>query len=265
MPVLPHTTHSSRPIAPRPPSKERLTAAQAQSHEFFKGLDEVAPLSPDVIDSLKRSTSHSRLQNTFFQVFAAMLRPEQEKSMRAQFANLDEYHNGEISFEEFKHALERSGVEMDEASVTELFQCIDFDRQGVIHWNEFLAATLDVTEIEDQEMRTVFGRLDTDGSGYISFDNLKSLIGDDCSDEELHNMLNSVEPELELKHSEQIQFDEFVSIVNSVHAAAVRKLTADNADPAALATEDVPLMVDGEAGFETPSRGKQPVKIDFKT
>ena len=72
-----------------------------------------------------------------------MLKPEQVKTMRSEFSNLDEHHNGEISFEEFKHALERSGVEMDESSVKDLFQCIDFDRQGIIHWNEFLAATLD--------------------------------------------------------------------------------------------------------------------------
>ena len=74
-----------------------------------------------------------------------MLKPEQVKTMRVEFSKLDEHHNGEISLEEFTHALERSGVEMDEVAVKDLFQCIDFDRQGIIHWNEFLAATLDVS------------------------------------------------------------------------------------------------------------------------
>ena len=102
-----------------------------------------------------------------------MLKPDQVKTMRDEFSNLDEHHNGEISYDEFKHALERSGVDMDESAVKDLFACIDFDRQGIIHWNEFLAATLDVSLLEDEEMRAVFDRLDTDGSGYISFDNLK--------------------------------------------------------------------------------------------
>lgn len=53
--------------------KKRLTAAEAQGHKFFEGLDEVLPLSPDTIDSLKRSTSQSRLQNTFFQVRGSRL------------------------------------------------------------------------------------------------------------------------------------------------------------------------------------------------
>ena len=92
----------------------------------------------------------------------------------------------------------------------------------------------------------------------------QSLVGNDFSDDELHAMLSDMDPDLTLKHSEQIQFDEFVTIVNSVRNAAARKLSSDG-DDGALATEDVPLMVDGEegTGLKTPVKKRTSIKINF--
>lgn len=80
-------------------------------------------------------------------------------------------------------------------------------------------------------------------------------------------MLKDVDPDLTLKQSEQIQFDEFVTIVISVRNAAARKLSHDGEDgPLGLATEDVPLMVDGEQaeGFTTPAKKRASIKINFE-
>lgn len=48
-----------------------------------------------------------------------------------------------------------------------LFDQVDFSGQGELSYNEFLAATLGATQglPDEEKVRTVFERLDTDGDG----------------------------------------------------------------------------------------------------
>ena len=112
------------------------------------------------------------------QVFAYQMRPEQIGKLRTEFMKLDTYQNGEVSFDEFRSALSKAGVGMDDTNMKDLFVSIDFDHSGIIHWNEFLAATIDLSDFKDVEMRQVFEKLDSDGSGYITIQNLKGLVGE---------------------------------------------------------------------------------------
>ena len=60
------------------------------------------PLAQGIQDSLWEVKEMTQMQRTIRQVLAYLLRPEQLKDLREEFRKLDEKHNGEVTFEEFK-------------------------------------------------------------------------------------------------------------------------------------------------------------------
>merc|ERR1711871_1641760 len=151
------------------------------------------------------------MQRTIRQVLAYLLRPEQLKDLREEFRKLDGAHNGEVTLEEVKSAVQKSNPNMSEDEIRSVFDSIDFDKSGLIHWNEFLAATIDVAVVDEWRLKKAFDRLDYDSSGYITIDNIKEIAGEDLTDSDVKMMLG----ETELKQSDRVEFDEFVLILKA--------------------------------------------------
>jgi len=83
--------------------------------------------------------------------------------------------------EEF-HSIMREHMPDDSemTRVQELFDTMDQDKSGRIHYLEFLAATIETSaQFREDSMLEVFDRLDSDNSGAISKSNLKELLGKD--------------------------------------------------------------------------------------
>ena len=49
---------------------------------------------------------------------------------------------------------------MTDEEVSAIFESVDFDGSGLIHWSEFVAATLTVAHVHDNELEKAFERLD---------------------------------------------------------------------------------------------------------
>lgn len=62
-----------------------------------------------------------------------------------------------------------------------LFEEVDDDHDGYLHYTEFLAATLetDGKEVTDERLAEAFDQLDMDDSGVISTENLEEFLGKD--------------------------------------------------------------------------------------
>lgn len=62
-----------------------------------------------------------------------------------------------------------------------LFDEVDDDHDGYLHYTEFLAATLetDGKEVTDDMLAEAFDQLDMDDSGFISTENLQEFLGKD--------------------------------------------------------------------------------------
>ena len=62
-----------------------------------------------------------------------------------------------------------------------LFDEVDDDHDGHLHYTEFLAATLetDGKKVADERLAEAFDQLDMDDSGHISRDNLMEFLGRD--------------------------------------------------------------------------------------
>lgn len=62
-----------------------------------------------------------------------------------------------------------------------LFDEVDDDHDGYLHFTEFLAATLETggKEVTDDRLAEAFDQLDMDDSGFISRQNLEEFLGKD--------------------------------------------------------------------------------------
>lgn len=69
------------------------------------------------------------------------------------------------------------GVSIEEAELTELFTVADISGQGVIDYEEFIAAMLDSQRVAQRLdcVRSSFETLDRDGDGFISVQDLQQV------------------------------------------------------------------------------------------
>ena len=101
-------------------------------------------------------------------------------------------NSGSISLQEFRDALKGRGIKED--MISEVFDQIDQDHNGSITFSEFLAATLDKTKyLEGCRLTAVFQKLDTDHDGKISVSDLKDALGTWYSVSEIESMIGDVQ------------------------------------------------------------------------
>lgn len=69
---------------------------------------------------------------------------------------------------------------MAEIEAKNIFEKLDFNNNGTIDYSEFLITHLDPSKVVNEErLREVFEMFDFDGSGYITVDEIKRMLGGD--------------------------------------------------------------------------------------
>ncbi|KAG0628379.1 hypothetical protein M758_1G022600 [Ceratodon purpureus] len=153
----------------------RLTAAQALSHPW------VHQARDDVLSNLRKFVKYSRLKQFAHRALASVLEPEEILFLRNEFDTMDAKKNGVLTMEEIRDAV-RKDTPWTEKSHEELeiFQAVDCNANGVVEFDEFVAATLHVQLLQQihpikWQLRSIaaFSKIDIDGDGYINADDLK--------------------------------------------------------------------------------------------
>ena len=95
---------------------------------------------------------------------------------------------------------------------------MDIDDSGLIHYTEFLAATLETQgHIEEERLAEAFDRLDADDSGYITKQNLRGILGTEYTKEKVETLLS----EADIDQNGKISFEEFVALFRVKHGAGL--------------------------------------------
>ncbi|KAF4689571.1 hypothetical protein FOZ62_006216, partial [Perkinsus olseni] len=88
---------------------------------------------------------------------------------------LDTRGTGTISAQDLMAVL-RHHLNVDQSEARFIFQRIDAGQGGEIHYSEFLAAAMSARMvIQEKQIREMFARMDTDGTGKITADNLREV------------------------------------------------------------------------------------------
>jgi Ca2+-binding EF-hand superfamily protein len=181
----------------------RLTARQALDHPWITAcrdeLNKQAGREPDspataimrnpqMLREIQAFSSLNGMHKVALELLAFGAPSAEVDRLRALFNAIDTDGSGAISRDEFASAM-KGHPQLKESEVLHLFEQLDFSKQGEVSYNEFLAATLGMAAgpIDEDRVRVVFERLDTDGDGIVTRDDLLGALGTATSRSDIDN------------------------------------------------------------------------------
>ncbi|XP_034969111.1 uncharacterized protein LOC118084009 [Zootoca vivipara] len=142
------------------------------------------------------------------------LSEEQKQEVREAFDLFDTDGSGTIDVKELKVAMRALGFEPKKEEVRKMVADIGKEGSGVIEFEDFLTMMTQKMSEKDtkEEILKAFRLFDDDGTGKISFKNLKRVskeLGENLTDEELQEMID----EADRNGDGEIDEEEFLRIM----------------------------------------------------
>jgi len=193
----------------------RLTAAQAMGHTWIKNKAPAAedrPLQANTLLNMKSFKGQNNLKKAALHVIAQRLKEDEIHQLKEMFQTLDKDGDGTITLVELNDGIEKLNVAADLKS---LMMEMDSDGSGTIDYTEFLAATLDKKQYEQENICwAAFQVFDADGSGSISKAELEQVLASGQLAEVMGSQaVNRVLKECDSDGDGQIDFGEFMKMM----------------------------------------------------
>jgi calcium-dependent protein kinase len=187
--VSPQARDLLRRLLRRDPTK-RLSASEALSHPWLR--DDVQapalPLRSSVVQRLQRFATYGHLKQLVLRIIASEIEIDDGggadapgddalRAARALFAELDVDGSGDVTSDELRRGLERLGYLVSIDELEKLMEAVDVDRSGSLELAELEAGMADWAALQGDARWTnwvekAFARLDRNGDGFISMDEL---------------------------------------------------------------------------------------------
>ena len=200
---------------------QRWSADQALKSPWLKKFKDVGmnektrdnELEFDIVGNMKRFASFNRLQKAAMLAVAFDMSHAEIGKLREAFQAMDTDNTGYLTFHELQATLERYGGAdshgMDAGKIRQIFDQLDQDKTGQIRYLEFIAAALDLNlEKDGNRLKAAFKKLDIDGSGKITKDNLREVLGREYEPEMVEQMI----AEADIKDTGDIDYEEFLAM-----------------------------------------------------
>jgi len=164
------------------PSK-RPDAEKAMQHPWIAELSKIAldqTLALGALDNLKDFRADQTLKAATFAFIAGQLLSKTEKDALARvFKAFDANGDGKLSMDEVKAGyLEHYGRVISDEEVEKMFRSVDSDNSGFIDYSEFVVAAMNEKQLTtNDKLQAAFKMFDKDGSGVISGDEIKEVLG----------------------------------------------------------------------------------------
>lgn len=197
--VSEHNKHSSRSIGEN--GAAIVTDLPPAMAEELDQMDRIQ-------SSIFAFSEYGRLKKLALLVVAYKSTTEEIGFLREMFERFDVEKDGEISQDEFQRVLS-THYDYSSEELQVMFQGIDVDGTGSVHYSEFLAATLEAHGMLDEErLAEAFDRLDADDSGYITVADLSDFLGADVPEKYLHAVIE----EADIEGDQRISYKEFMAL-----------------------------------------------------
>jgi len=167
----------------------RPTAREVQKDEWLIEMvkrgrsDTDTALNPLVVKALVNFKEYSVMRKLMCEVLSFTLIPDQIQGLRKEFEKMDIDGTGEISLQALKTVLIGNAAQgslgaLTEEEIEDIFNAMRVSKtKTTIHWHEFIAAGLSHCKIDERSLRLAFDRIDSDHTGYITFENFMDLVG----------------------------------------------------------------------------------------
>ena len=139
------------------------------------------------------------------------------KELQEAFNLFDADKSGTIDYRELKTAMRALGFATKKQEVLHIMQEYDKDESGKIEFEEFKLIMLEKYQAQnpEEELEKAFSLFDGDGSGKISFRDLRKLakeLGETLQDDDLQGMID----EFDRDGDGEIDFNEFKQVRGAV-------------------------------------------------
>lgn len=206
--------------------KKRLGASQALNHPWIKslstlreGTDAAEELEShrDIVKNLEEFAKADNMKKIAMEVIAFSTPPDKLDELRDLFVKMDENGSGTISEEEFVKAMH---AQYSPEEAIKLFRLIDINESKEIEYMEFISATMSKrSEACKPSLMSAFSILDRDKNGVISREELRAILGDEITDDELTQMI------AEAGGDGGINYEQFKSLMIKPTSDSQRSLT----------------------------------------
>ncbi|GLC50210.1 hypothetical protein PLESTB_000354500 [Pleodorina starrii] len=199
--------------------KRRATAQQIMQHEWMRenGCAADQPIQLEVLSRIKQFSAMNRLKKEALKLIAKSLPLDEINGMREIFLEIDKDKSGTISVDEFSDALKKKGVQgLTDNDVGRMIQEADVNGDGMIDYEEFLAATINRSKLEREELlKQAFAKFDENGDGQITRQELFNALSDPAlgvDPKEIDEIIDQVDQD----GNGTIDYGEFVSMMRGL-------------------------------------------------
>lgn len=108
-----------------------------------------------------------------------MITKEETAKLQKAFIELDTNKDGKLQYDEVLFGYAKYyGSEMAKEEVDRIFALVDVDHSGEIDFSEFVTATVNKSNLlQEDKLKSAFRYYDKDGSGSISIDEIRDVLG----------------------------------------------------------------------------------------
>ncbi|KAE9608465.1 putative protein kinase CAMK-CDPK family [Lupinus albus] len=200
-----------------PDPKKRLTAEQVLEHPWLQNAKKApnVPLGDIVRSRLKQFAVMNRFKKKALRVIVEYLSVEEVEIIKDIFTLMDTDNDGRVTFEELKSGLRKVGSQLAEPEIKMLMEVADVDGNGVLDYGEFVAVTLHLQKIEnDEHIHKAFKFFDKDGSGYIELGELQDALTDESGETDV-DVLTDIMCDVDTDKDGRISYEEFVAMMKT--------------------------------------------------
>lgn len=211
---------------------KRMSAEEALNHPWIIGRTDMlskhgsgssvtADVEESTAHSLFKFSQESKFRRSVLATMAWSLSPDERRKVRDQFLAIDTTHSGTITLEEFKQVItSQDTMKMDEEQMERVFKQIDVAGNNEIQYSEFLAAMVSQRiALHEDLLKQTFRRFDKDNSGFIDIENLKEVLGESFSPEEITKIM----AEVDTNGDGKIEYYEFMAYLRGSAASEEHK------------------------------------------
>lgn len=198
--------------------KERLNVSGCLEHVFLSNergsTGENFFIDHNILKSLRDFNQNNILQKEILFLMARISSETEIANLRKVFSLFDKDNSGEIEYRVFPQVFEKLGFRIQDQEMKQIFDELDFHKDGRVNYSEFLAATLNSIKFEKEtKLWSVFQYFDPNNTGFITADSVINTLKErelNVNESELNDLFKSLK-----NTGERMDFSEFRDIFYS--------------------------------------------------